>query len=318
MADMGIDTNGGDFAKTLDSIRAHALSMRRHALRMAKAAGGSASHFGGSMSMIEILATLYFGIMNTARLGMDDPARDRLILSKGHGAMGYYAALIEAGFMSESECEDFEQDFKALPGHPVMNREKGIEFTCGSLGMGLSIGVGLSIACRKKGLKNRVFVILGDGECDEGSVWEAFMAGAQFGLSNLTAIIDKNGFQLGGRTSDIMRMDNLAERISSFGWDTAECDGHDIEALYKALSVSEERAGKFADSEADGAMDGIAESSAFRDGSGRPLAIIANTVKGKGFSFSEGNNAWHHAILSDSQYETALEELSSDLGSVEK
>lgn len=269
--------------KLLDEITSHAKNMRRIALDMAFTAGGSASHFGGGMSIIDILATLYFGVMNVRSVGIYSPLRDRFILSKGHGVLGYYAALAEAGFISREVLKTFERDGTSLPGHPVMNRDMGIEFTNGSLGMGLSLGIGVAIALRKRHMTNRVYVLMGDGECDEGSVWEAFMAAAQFRLKNLTAIIDRNGFQLDGQNSEVMNIDDMAEKLRAFHWDVKECDGHDISALYSAF-LSE------------------------RDDE-KPLAVVANTIKGKGFSFAEGKNEWHHAVLTKKQYEEAVLEI---------
>ena len=165
----------------------------------------------------------------------------------------------------------------------MINKELGIDFSNGSLGMGLSLGIGVSISLKKKNKPNNVFVVLGDGECNEGSVWEAAMAASNFKLDNLYAIIDKNNFQQTGSNQDIMNTDSLKEKWSSFGWDTVSLDGHDINELYEYFNAT-------------------------RD-SKKPRAIIANTTKGKGFSFSENNNEWHHAVLTKSLYEKALKEL---------
>lgn len=253
---------------------------------MGKHAGSHAAHIGGALSITDILATLYFGIMNTIKIGMDSPERDRCILSKGHGALGYYAALIEAKFADEELKDTFEDDDSLLLGHPVQNREIGIEFTNGSLGMGLSVGIGVALACRKAGYHNRVFVIMGDGECNEGSCWEAFMSAAQFGLDNIVAVIDCNGYQLSGANEDVMSLGDMAGKLRAFGWETRECNGHDVPELLKALKE--------------------------RPVKGKPLAVVADTVKGKGFSFSENNNAWHHAVVTQKAYEQGITELSYD------
>ena len=267
----------------LSCIKQHAKVMRRHALDMALSAGGSASHFGGGMSVVDITATLYFGVMNTIEKGMQNPTRDRFILSKGHGVLGYYSALAEAGFVSVDELKTFEKDDTDLPGHPVINRSKGVEFTNGSLAMGLSLAIGVAIASKKRKYDNKIYVLVGDGECNEGSIWEGFMSAAHFKLDNLIVIVDKNNLQLDGKTSDVMDSENLADKIKSFGWNVIECDGHNIEELYNAFTAN------FSND--------------------RPKAVIADTVKGKGFSFSENKNEWHHAVLTQNQYELALQEL---------
>jgi transketolase len=267
----------------LQKLRQTAKRMRKHALDMAVAAAGNSSHFGGGLSIIDITATLYGAVMKIDPKNPDWDERDRFILSKGHGVLGYYAALVEAGFIPARDLETFEKTGSYLVGHPVMKREKGIEFSNGSLGMGLSLGIGVALAGKYRQKDYKVYVLMGDGECNEGSVWEAAMAASQFKLNNLTAIIDKNSFQLGGLNQDVMSVGDLTTKWSGFGWDVAEVDGHDIGVLYDTL-ISK------------------------RD-SLKPFAIIANTIKGKGVSFAENNNAWHHAVLTKAQYELAIAEL---------
>lgn len=264
-------------------IEFHAKNMRKLMLDMGRHAGGHAAHMGGALSIADVMAVLYFGVMNNREKGVSSPERDRFILSKGHASLGLYSALIEAGLIEESLKNTFEDDYSALLGHPVQNRNLGIEFTNGSLGMGLSIGVGVAIACRKKELENKVYVILGDGECNEGSVWEAFMAASHFKLNNLIAIIDCNKFQLSGATEDIMSLGNMPEKLRAFGWDVDEVDGHDIPSLCTVLDVSKQQS--------------------------KPHAVVMNSIKGKGFSFSENNNSWHHAVVTQSAYEQGLAEL---------
>ncbi|MDR1019844.1 MAG: transketolase [Synergistaceae bacterium] len=260
-----------------------AARMRKSALDMAFSARGSASHIGAGMSIIDILAVLYGGVM---KLNKSDPlwgGRDRFILSKGHGVLGYYAALAEVGYLSKKDLETFEKPGTFLAGHPVKNLERGIEFTNGSLGMGLSLGVGVALAMKKKGNANKVYVLMGDGECNEGSVWEAVMSAAQFKLDNLVAIADCNSFQLGGRNEDIMSVGDMAEKARSFGWSAVTVDGHDAERLYESLTASYEKC--------------------------KPLMIAAMTIKGKGFSLFESDNRWHHAMISKSQYDSLTGEL---------
>lgn len=264
-------------------IEKHAKKMRKLMLDMGHHAGSHAAHMGGALSIADVLAVLYFGVMNTKDEGMKSPNRDRFILSKGHASLGLYSALIESGLMDISLKETFEDDYSSLLGHPVQDRSIGIEFTNGSLGMGLSIGIGVAIACKKKNLSNKVYVVLGDGECDEGAVWEAFMSASHFALDNLVAIIDCNKFQLSGATSDIMSLGNMHDKLNSFGWETVVVGGHDIKALCKVLDKSRLQS--------------------------KPYAIILDSIKGKGFSFSENNNSWHHTVVTKNAYEQGLLEL---------
>jgi len=269
--------------KKIKKIEAMAKRMRKKVLDMALAAGASSSHFGGGLSIVDITATLYGAIMKLDPKNPKWENRDRFILSKGHGVLGYYTALSEIGYISEEDLKTFEKDGTYLFGHPVMNRSKGIEFSNGSLGMGLSLGIGVALAGKRKNIDYKVYVLMGDGECNEGSVWEAAMAGPHYKLDNLVAILDKNNLQQTGANSEIMSVGDLVSKWKSFGWQVFEIDGHNVPEIYETfLSVKNQNG---------------------------PVAIVANTVKGKGFSFAENNNAWHHAPLSSSQYEAALEEL---------
>lgn len=265
------------------NISKMAYNMRRLALDMGLAAGAHAVHFGSGLSIIEILAVLYGKIMKITPNMPDWEERDRFILSKGHGVIGYYAALVETGFIPKEKLKDFEQNNSFLLGHPVKNKAYGIEFTNGSLGMGLSLAIGCAISAKKKNKDYKTYVLLGDGELDEGSVWEGFMFAKQYKLDNLIAIIDKNNLQLGGYTKDIINHAELSRKLESFGWNVYEVDGHDIEQLKSTFSSLKQN-----DS---------------------PTVIIANTIKGKGFSFSEDNNSWHHAIITPKIYDEALKEL---------
>ena len=269
--------------KTLSKLEDMARRMRRKVLDMALAAGANSSHFGGGLSIVDITATLYGEIMNLDPNNPEWEGRDRFILSKGHGVLGYYTALSEVGYIPEEDLGTFEKNGSYLYGHPVMNRAKGIEFSNGSLGMGLSLGIGVALAGKRKKMDYKVYVLLGDGECNEGSVWEAAMAGAHYKLDNLVVILDKNNLQQTGTNSEIMNVGDLVSKWESFGWTVSEIDGHNIPEIYNALISTRNKKG--------------------------PYAIVANTIKGKGFSFSENNNAWHHAALSSSQYKVALQEL---------
>ena len=267
----------------INRIKNFSLEVKKNILDMAFSAGASSSHFGGALSIVEIISTLFSYKMNLKKEDPNWEDRDRFILSKGHACLAYYAALCEIGYISKDELKTFEKDDSNLLGHPVINKKLGIDFSNGSLGMGLSLGIGVAISLKKKEKKNNVYVILGDGECNEGSVWEASMAASNFNLNNLYAIIDKNNFQQTGSNKDIMDTTDLFKKWSSFGWDTVELNGHNLEELYNYFS--KEKTSK------------------------KPKAIIANTIKGKGFSFSENNNEWHHAVLTKTLYDKAIEEL---------
>lgn len=270
--------------RTKEQLEKDAYEIRSLALELAYHSGDKASHFGAGMSIVDILAVLYNG--GFMKYDVSNPRwkeRDRFILSKGHGVIGYYAALMYAGFISVEDIDKFETDNSFLLGHPVKNLDYGIEFTTGSLGMGLSIGIGVAIAAKKRNLSYKTYVLVGDGECDEGSVWEAIAFAAHRKLDNLCLIIDRNGLQLGGNTEDIMQHGDLAKKLKDFGWNTKEVDGHSVQEIADALSSMSEET--------------------------KPLAIVANTIKGKGFSMAENNNAWHHAIMTAKQYEDAKQEL---------
>ena len=269
----------------IQKIENAALKVRRRCLEIAFEVSPRPTHFGGALSTVDILATLYFEVMN---YDVDNPTwenRDRFFLSKGHSVLGYYVTLAEIGLITDKELLTYGQNETFLPGHPVINKEKGIESTNGSLGMGLSVGIGNAIAAKKKNLSFRSFVLMGDGECNEGSIWEAVMAATHLKLSNLTAIIDRNRWQQTGAGSDIMDIGDLHEKFSSFGWHAIEIDGHNISEIFMALR---------------------------EETSDKPKAIIANTVKGKGFSFSEENNTWHHAVMTEKLYNLGLSECGGD------
>lgn len=256
-------------------------NMRKSVLIMGHAAAASGAHLGGSLSLIEIMAALYGGAMHF-NPDRTESKRDRLILSKGHGVMAQYAALAELGILSPEDLLGYKKDGSILGAHPAVNSDLGVDFASGSLGQGLSLGVGTALALLRKGdLTTRVFVILGDGECDEGQVWEAAMAAAHFKLKNIIAIIDANSLQYDGPTKDIMDLGSLANKWESFGWRVISVDGHDPEALQTILKPSIEA----------------------------PLAVIAQTIKGKGVSFMENIPAWHNGILSKKLFEAAMSEL---------
>ncbi|MDD5872386.1 MAG: transketolase [Clostridia bacterium] len=265
-----------------EAVNNMAKRMRIKALDMAFKSGRKGAHLGPAFSCMEIMAALYGDIMNVDSSDADNINRDRFIASKAHCVLAHYTALHEKGYISDEELETFQEDNTQFGGHPVLDTAHGMEYTGGSLGMALSVGVGMALDAKLKGRSNKVYILLGDGECQEGSNWEAIMSAAQYKLDNLVIIVDKNGLQYDGHTEDVMNIDNLADKFRAFGCFTEDVDGHDAEALLEVLEHS--------------AND-------------KPHAIIAHTIKGKGVSFMEDVREWHHGTLSKSQYEQALQEV---------
>ncbi len=272
--------------QTIDKIASMAKRMRKKALTIAFSAGNIGAHLGSGLSIIEIMATLYGGIMRLDPKNPDWADRDRFILSKGHGTLGYYTALAESEIITPDELDTFEENGGFLSGQPIMNMKKGIEFSSGSLGLGLSLGIGVALSGRKQNKNYNVYVLMGDGECNEGSVWEAAMAASYFKLDNLIVIIDYNKMQGDGASDTVLDMGDIAAKWTSFGFNVLTADGHNIVEMYSAFKI------------------------ASNEKRGKPSVIIANTVKGKGVSFMENNNEWHHNRLTQPQYEAALAELS--------
>jgi transketolase len=269
-------------APDTDALRDRARIIRRHIVEMLHAA--ASGHPGGSLSAVEIVTALYFGgVLRYDAQRPDWEDRDRFVLSKGHGVPVQYAAMAEAGYLPVEELRTLRQIDSRLQGHPVLGSLPGIEASTGSLGQGLSIGLGMALAARLSRKDFRVFVLLGDGECQEGQVWEAAMAAGHHRPDNLIAIVDYNKFQLDGAVEDIIGLEPLAAKWQSMGWQTREIDGHDMEQVLEALEWS--------------------------TAAGAPACIIAHTVKGKGVSFMEGDNAYHGVAPSDDELGRALGEL---------
>lgn len=261
-----------------------AIRIRRNIIDMTYHAGPYGAHIGGGLSLPEILATLYLGVMNVSPETKDSETRDRFILSKGHGAIALYATLKEAGFITDAELSTFKHDGGPFWTHPCKNPQFGIEFSSGSLGQGLSLAAGVALAFKRKGNPAHIYVVIGDGECDEGSVWEAASFVSHHKLNNITVIIDENKLQLDAPTKDIVNKDNLAGRWESFGFDVVHADGHNVESLLNAFACRSEK----------------------------PVAIMAQTIKGKGVSFIENNPEWHVHPLTQQQYEQAMKEQKDD------
>ncbi|MDO8567788.1 MAG: transketolase [Dehalococcoidales bacterium] len=278
--------NAGVFSSgkslSIEDMKAVARLLRRHIITMiGKAQSG---HPGGSLSAVEILTALYFRILRHKPSDPKWPERDRFILSKGHAAPVLYAALAECGYFPVSELSTLRQLGSRLQGHTDRSTTPGVEMSAGSLGQGLSFGIGVALAGRLDSKDWRVHVLLGDGECDEGQVWEAAMAAAHFKLDNLVAIVDNNGIQLDGFNCNIMNIEPLNEKWQAFGWQVIEADGHDIARLVEAF----EQAKKVR---------------------GQPTVIIAHTVKGKGVSFMENNPDFHGKAPTAAEMAAALKEL---------
>lgn len=275
---------GSDFTSIVDDaqVRELARAIRVECLRMIHRA--RSSHIGSCLSMADIMAVLYGCVL---RVHPADPGwadRDRLIVSKGHAAAAAYATLAEFGFISRDRLQEFGRDGTVLAGHVTHGGVPGVEVSTGSLGHGLPIGTGMALAAKRDATRWGVYVVLSDGELDEGSNWEAFMFAAHHKLDNLTAVIDYNGIQSLDLVENTLSLEPLRDKLEAFGWDVRDVDGHDVGGLRRALDRT-------------------------RVVSGRPTAVIARTVKGKGVSFMEGEVLWHYRPPDDAQLSAALAEL---------
>jgi transketolase len=265
-------------------IQNYANKLRLTALDLAYQAGAEGAHLGPAYSMAEITATLFHGIMRHDPKKYSDPDRDHFILSKGHGVLGYYPLLEQCGYATMDQLKTFETKDSIFVGHPVHNDDLFIDFSTGSLGHGLPLALGFAEGIRKKGGNGRVFVVQGDGESNEGSVWESAMMASHLGANNIVLIIDHNRLQSDGESHDIIDMGDMHAKWAAFGWEVRDCNGHDVADI---LDVTQQRNQPHC----------------------KPLAIIARTIKGKGVSFFENDNAWHHNVLSDENYQAARKEL---------
>lgn len=266
-----------DVARTLSDL---ARQIRLADLEMISRA--RLGHIGGDFSVADILATLYGAVLDVDPFRPDAPERDRCILSKGHSAGALYATLALCGFFPRSALETFAAPLSPLNGHPNRTKVPGVETNTGPLGHGFPVAVGCALAAKLLGSGSRTFVVLGDGELQEGSNWEAAMTGAHHELGNLTAVVDRNSLQQGARTEDTKQLEPLADKWTSFGWEVRVVNGHDHAQLLAALRAPGER---------------------------RPVCVLANTVKGKGVSFMEDRAEWHHKVPSGEQVAAAREEL---------
>ena len=256
--------------------------VRRDIINMTANAGSG--HPGGSLSVTDLMTSVFCNYMRIDPKNPSDPDRDRFVLSKGHCAPCYYGILAELGFIDRKEFENFRQLHSILQGHPDCKKVPGIDASTGSLGQGCSIAVGMALGAKMQKKDTRVYTILGDGECQEGQIWEALMSAAHFKLDNLTVIIDNNGLQIDGKNDDVMSLGDLAAKVRAFGLDVIELsDGHDLDAIDAALAA--------------------------KTAPGKPKCIIAHTIKGKGVSFMENQVGWHGKAPNEEQRAQALKEL---------
>jgi transketolase len=266
----------------LQALRERSRTIRARDLRMVYEAG--LGHIGGEFSAIDILVTLYFAVLRIDPHDPTAPDRDRFVLSKGHSAAALYATLAEAGFIERDELATFMAPMSNLNGHPDRNKVPGVETNTGPLGHGFPVAVGMALAARTDGSQRRTYVLTGDGELQEGSMWEAAMAAGHFELDNLVVIVDRNGLQQGDATERTMRLEPLADKWRAFGWVVREVDGHDHGALLEVL-----------------------QQVPFEPG--RPSCVIAHTHKGHGISFASDQVEWHHHVPTEAEFQLAMAEL---------
>ena len=249
-------------------------------------------HPGGALSIADILSVLYFNQMNINPKKSESNLRDRLILSKGHGAAGLYAALAERGFIPQEELKTFRKINSNLQGHPDMKKTNGVDMSTGSLGQGLSIANGMALASKMDDLGCRIYCILGDGEIEEGQIWEAAMTANKYELDNLCVILDYNGLQIDGTVAEVKALDCLESKWESFGFNVILCNGHDIEMLINSFEQA-------------------------RQTKGKPSIIIAKTIKGKGIPFMENKSEWHGKAPNSEEYEKAMKALTLEQEKIE-
>lgn len=264
--------------ETIDKLNQQCYEMKLKALDMALGTGANGSHIGGAFSSMELFAALY-EIANIPN--MSDENRDRIIVSKGHCVLSYYTALWKKGYITEEELDTFDKNGTNFHGHPHRELTKGMEFSAGSLGLGISYAVGVALACKSKGLNNRIFIMLGDGECDEGIVWESLMSIANFGLDNVTIIVDRNKYQVDGLTDNVMNLMSIEEKFKAFGFNVQTIDGHNVAAVANALEIIVPK----------------------------PNVVIADTVKANGISFLVNNKMSHHTPITSKKHAQAVEEI---------
>ena len=269
----------------INEIRDKTELMRRDSIEMGYAAGSQGAHFGPALSCMDMVATLFFGVMNHDPKNPEMPERDRFVFSKGHACLAYYAALMESGYIPKEMIPQFKGNNSILCGHPSMNMKYGIEVSTGALGNGFPVACGMAKAAKIKGEAHKVYCILGDGECNEGIVWEAALNAAKYKLDNLIVLVDINSFQLSGTTAEVMPID-LDALWNAAGWEVSHIDdGNDVEEVLTVLN-------EVKNSE-----------------SGKPHVILSKTVKGKGISYMENNLKFHATPINEEQYKHAIADL---------
>ncbi|MBQ4251601.1 MAG: transketolase [Erysipelotrichaceae bacterium] len=269
----------------MEDLKKIANNMRKNIVKMVHNA--KAGHPGGSLSCTDILVALYFNVMHIDAENLHDVQRDKFVMSKGHASPALYSVLAEKGFITYDDLMTFRLIDSNIQGHPNMLECPGVDMSTGSLGQGLSVAVGMSLANKLDKNEFRTYCICGDGECDEGQIWEAAMAAAHYKLDNLLMILDHNGLQIDGRNEDVMNNAPLGAKFAAFGWNVFSVDGHDIEAVTAACKAAEQV-------------------------KGQPTVIIAETIKGKGVSFMENQAGWHGKAPNDAELAIALKDLGGE------
>lgn len=268
------------------ALKKIALEVRKDIIEAVYSA--KSGHPGGSLSIADILTVLYFNQMNIDEKKPDDPNRDRLVLSKGHACTALYSVLAEKGYFDKEDLKTFRKLGSPLQGHPDMNKVPGIDMTTGSLGQGLSASVGMAIASKMNKAGCKIYCILGDGEIEEGQIWEAVMSASKYKLDNLCVILDNNNLQIDGEIEKVGGMNNITEKFLSFGFNVVNINGHNIDEIIDAITTAKQTKGK-------------------------PTIIIAKTIKGKGVSFMENKAEWHGKAPSEEEYKLAMDELNKSM-----
>ena len=269
----------------LEELKEAARRIRRATIQSIHAVG--TGHAGGALSIADLLAVLYFDEMRVRPAEPNWAERDRFVLSKGHACASLYAALAERGYFPAEELLTLRQYGSRLQGHPDMKVTPGLDMSSGSLGQGLSIGNGMALAAKLRRMDYRVYILLGDGELEEGQIWEAAMTARRYALDNIVAIVDANGLQINGTVEEVAGLTDIDARFAAFGWHVIDIDGHDLAAIRAAFAAARETAGV-------------------------PTVIVAHTVKGKGISYMENQAKWHSGVPSEDEYRTALRELGGE------
>lgn len=272
---------------SLSVLEDRAKFVRKETVRLSRIAG--AGHYSSTFSCAELLAALYYDQMSLEPSQPDLPERDRFVMSKGHAAIGLYPVLADLGYFNPSELDTYTRLGSPYGDHPDMKKVRGLDFSSGSLGHGLSVGVGLALAARMTGRSYMTYVLLGDGELSEGQIWEAANSAGHFGLQNLIAIVDRNGLSIDGHTEEVMSVEPLDARFAAFGWETQRIDGHDLDMIRKAFKALK------------------------TGGQGKPQVIIADTIKGRGVERMEMSLDWHVGNLVGEDYDDVMTELDAGL-----